>query len=103
MPKFERSGLGQLQIELSDESSWQSVEGSYHHIGTTRMSINPRQVSSTSIVKFTGLVTYIAGSSVFPTSGLSNPTLTICALAIRLADHIKAKYSGQELDKIAFQ
>jgi len=42
--EFERSGLGQLQIELSDdESSWQSVEGSYHHIGTTRMSINPRQ------------------------------------------------------------
>jgi len=68
------------------------------------MSINPRQgvVNEHCQVHGTSNL-YIAGSSVFPTSGLSNPTLTICALAIRLADHIKAKYSGQELDKIAFQ
>jgi choline dehydrogenase-like flavoprotein len=102
--EFERSGLGQLQIELSDdESSWQSVEGSYHHMGTTRMSINPKQgvVNEHCQVHGTSNL-YIAGSSVFPTSGLSNPTLTICALAIRLADHIKGKYSGQELDKISF-
>ena len=32
---------------------------------------------------------YVAGSSVFPTSGAFNPTLTIVALALRLADHIK--------------
>ena len=31
---------------------------------------------------------YVAGSSVFPTSGYSNPTLTIIALALRLADHL---------------
>ena len=31
---------------------------------------------------------YIAGSSVFPTTGYSNPTLTIVALAVRLADHL---------------
>jgi choline dehydrogenase-like flavoprotein len=34
---------------------------------------------------------FIAGSSVFPTSGSATPTLTIIALAIRLADHIKGK------------
>jgi choline dehydrogenase-like flavoprotein len=33
---------------------------------------------------------YIAGSSVFPTAGHANPTLTIVALAIRLADHLKS-------------
>jgi len=33
---------------------------------------------------------YVAGSSVFPSSGASNPTLTIVALALRLADHIKS-------------
>jgi choline dehydrogenase-like flavoprotein len=33
---------------------------------------------------------YIAGSGVFPTAGHANPTLTIVALAIRLADHLKA-------------
>ena len=32
---------------------------------------------------------YIAGSSVFPTSGYANPTLTIVALAARLSDHLK--------------
>ncbi len=32
---------------------------------------------------------YVAGSSVFPTSGYANPTLTIVALALRLADHLK--------------
>jgi choline dehydrogenase-like flavoprotein len=34
---------------------------------------------------------YIAGSSVFPTGGQANPTLTIVALALRLADHLQAK------------
>ena len=32
---------------------------------------------------------YVASSSVFPTVGYSNPTLTIVALALRLADHLK--------------
>ena len=32
---------------------------------------------------------YVAGSSVFSTGGHANPTLTIVALAIRLADHLK--------------
>jgi choline dehydrogenase-like flavoprotein len=36
---------------------------------------------------------YVAGSAVFPTSGQANPTLTIVALAVRLAQHIEAKAS----------
>ena len=35
---------------------------------------------------------YIAGSSVFPTGGYANPTLTIVALALRLADHVKSQF-----------
>jgi choline dehydrogenase-like flavoprotein len=31
---------------------------------------------------------FIAGSSVFPTAGYANPTLTIVALSLRLADHL---------------
>ena len=34
---------------------------------------------------------FVAGSSVFPTGGFANPTLTIVALALRLADHLKGQ------------
>jgi choline dehydrogenase-like flavoprotein len=34
---------------------------------------------------------YIAGSSVFPTAGANFPTITITALAIRLATHVLAE------------
>lgn len=35
---------------------------------------------------------YVAGSSVFPTGlGYANPTLTVAALAVRLADHLKER------------
>ena len=37
---------------------------------------------------------YVAGSSVFPTYGCSNPTLTVVALALRLADHLKKQLAG---------
>jgi choline dehydrogenase-like flavoprotein len=33
---------------------------------------------------------FVAGGSLFPTGGSANPTLTILALALRLADHLKA-------------
>jgi len=38
---------------------------------------------------------YVAGSSVFPTEGTANPTLTIVALALRLADHIKGQLNDR--------
>jgi choline dehydrogenase-like flavoprotein len=61
-----------------------------HHIGTTRMSTDPR----TGVVDPHGAVhgvqnLFLAGSSVFPTAGYANPTLTIVALAMRLAAHLK--------------
>lgn len=65
--------------------------GGYHHMGTTRMSDDPKQgvVDADCRVHETANL-YIAGSSVFPTSGWANPTLTILALALRLADKIKS-------------
>ncbi len=63
---------------------------SRHHIGTTRMHANPRQGVVDPDGKVHGVANlHIAGSSVFPTSGIANPTLTILALAMRLADHLK--------------
>ncbi|WP_375422740.1 GMC oxidoreductase [uncultured Friedmanniella sp.] len=63
-----------------------------HPTGTTRMSVDPRQ----GVVDSDGQVhgvrgLYVTGSSVFPTVGHCNPTQMIVAMAIRLADHLKAK------------
>jgi choline dehydrogenase-like flavoprotein len=61
-----------------------------HTAGTTRMSDNPKLGVVDSNCQVHGVAgLYVAGASVFPTSGHANPTLMILALAIRLADHIK--------------
>ena len=60
-----------------------------HHIGTTRMSDDPRRGVVDADCKLHGVDNlWIAGASVFATSGHANPTLTIVALALRLADHL---------------
>ncbi len=65
---------------------------SNHNIGTTRMADNPKQGVVDADCKMHHVDNFwIAGSSVFPTSGSAQPTLTIVALALRLADHLKAK------------
>ncbi len=89
-----RSESGQLKIVLHEDSYWQTLRGSYHDMGTTRMSTNPRQGVVNEDCQVHGVSNlYVVGSSVFPTGGLSNPTLTIVALATRLADHIKERLS----------
>lgn len=60
-----------------------------HHMGTTRMNQNPRLGVVDPYCRVHGLSNlFIAGSSVFPSTGLVNPTFTIVALAYRLADHL---------------
>jgi choline dehydrogenase-like flavoprotein len=66
-------------------------DGAYggHHIGTARMGASP----ATGVVDRNGKVfgvnnLFIASSAVFPTSSQANPTLTIVAMALRLADHL---------------
>jgi choline dehydrogenase-like flavoprotein len=86
-------GLGTLIDDPSnDETGWPtSMMGGKHHIGTTRMHVDRTQGVVDSDCRVHGLANlYVAGSSVFPTSGYANPTLTIVALALRLADHLKA-------------
>jgi choline dehydrogenase-like flavoprotein len=64
--------------------------GSWHHCGTTRMHDDPKQGVVDANCRVHGIDNlYIAGSSVFTTTGNGNPTLTIVALALRLAEHIK--------------
>jgi choline dehydrogenase-like flavoprotein len=61
-----------------------------HHIGTARMALTERDgVVGPDCAVFGLPNLFIASSAVFPTSGYANPTLTIVALAIRLAKHIR--------------
>jgi choline dehydrogenase-like flavoprotein len=81
-------GLGLLEWTADPDTTL--VEGNHHHLGTTRMHMDPAK----GVVDPEGKVhsvenLYVAGSSVFPTYGASNPTLTIVALSIRLADHLR--------------
>lgn len=89
--EFARSDVGQLQIEPASLEEDLLRYGAYggHHIGTARMGRDPR----TSVVDPNARVhdvanLYIAGSAVFPTSSQANPTLTLLALSLRLADHL---------------
>jgi choline dehydrogenase-like flavoprotein len=61
----------------------------YHQMGGTRMSSDPTAGVVDADCRVHGYANlYVAGSSVFTTSGWANPTLTIAALALRLADHL---------------
>jgi len=91
--ELERLGIARTQVQdwlLTEDNDWPALEGQYHHIGTTRMHEDPKHGVTDSNCRVHGLANlYVAGSSVFPTSGYANPTLTLVALALRLADHLK--------------
>jgi choline dehydrogenase-like flavoprotein len=84
------AGLGHLEFMLGDEHPPALLEGNYHHLGATRMHTDPNEGVVDADCRVHGIRNlYVAGSSVFPTYGCSNPTLTVVALALRLADHLK--------------
>ena len=99
-----RLGLGTVEpaawLARSDKR-WVSDElvsahpiGGFHHMGTTRMAGDPRRGVTDGWGRVHGLPNlHIAGSSLFPTGGWANPTLTILALSLRTADRI-----AEELD-----
>jgi choline dehydrogenase-like flavoprotein len=74
----------QIEDQLAHFHSW------YHHLGTTRMSVSPKSGVVDRDCRVHGIDNlYVAGSSVFPTGGHANPTLTLVALALRLADRLR--------------
>ena len=77
---------------ITDEHATFHLPDVAHPSGTTRMSLDP----STGVVDVNCAVhgvdgLFVAGGSVFPTSGHANPTQMIVAMAVRLADHLKAE------------
>ena len=92
--KLGQNGLGRLQVE--DWFAKGKVDGhvnyGWHHMGATRMALTSQNgVVDTNCRMYDLDNLYIAGSSVFPTSGCANPTFTIMAMTIRLADYLKVK------------
>jgi choline dehydrogenase-like flavoprotein len=85
--RLQQAGLGVLEqsdaeIKFTDAS---------HHMGTTRMADDPRRgVVDRNCAVFGVPNLHVAGSSVFPTAGHANPTLTIVAMCLRLAQHLQS-------------
>ncbi|HWO43256.1 MAG TPA: GMC family oxidoreductase [Candidatus Eisenbacteria bacterium] len=89
--ELRRAGLGYLRIEMRDTALPPTIQGGYHHMGTTRMHEDPKKGVVDANCRVHGISNlFIAGPSVFPTGGYANPTLTTVALALRLADHVKS-------------
>lgn len=88
--EIDRNDLGRIETRLKEEADWPIVQDASHHMGTTRMGTDPE----TSVVNPDCRVhdvrnVFMAGGSVFPTSGCANPTYTMVALSIRLSDHLR--------------
>jgi choline dehydrogenase-like flavoprotein len=89
------AGLGRVRLNefLRDEkdTSWPpDLNAGWHHMGTTRMSDDPKKGvvnAHCQVHDITNL--YIAGSGCYTTSGAANPTLTLVALSLRLSDYLK--------------
>ena len=92
------AGLGRVKLKeyLQDEldnTSWpDGTNAGWHHMGTTRMSDDPKKGVVDANCQIHGIHNlYVAGAGCFSTSSAPNPTLTLVALSLRLSDHVKQK------------
>ena len=95
------SEVARLGYRSPDPVPWQelgagawreSIHDMAHPMGSTRMSVDPRHGVVDPDCQVHGVRgLYVAGGSVFPTSGYMNPTLMIVALALRTAAHIRSE------------
>jgi choline dehydrogenase-like flavoprotein len=92
--EFAAWGGAELTYKPEEVEHCMLREGAYggHHVGTARMGRTPQEGVVDSNCRVFGTAgLYVAGSSVFPTSGQANPTLTAIAMTLRLADHLKQR------------
>lgn len=88
--ELDKAGIGKLHFTRNWAEQAFEKTAMHHHLGSTRMHSDPKQGVVDANCKVHSISNlYIAGGSVFPTSGYSNPTLTMIALSLRLADHVK--------------
>jgi choline dehydrogenase-like flavoprotein len=95
--EFGRAGLGRVKLmdylQGTDDNSWpEYTNAGWHHMGTTRMSDDPKSGVVDANCKVHGIDNlYVAGSGCYTTAAAPNPTLTVVALSLRLSDHVRGK------------
>ncbi|NJL48225.1 MAG: hypothetical protein HC929_13015 [Leptolyngbyaceae cyanobacterium SM2_5_2] len=88
--EFAQAGLGSMRFELDHGTPMIWNPSLHHMMGTTRMHESPTQGVVDANCRVHGVANlFIASSSVFPTGGYANTTLTILALALRVADQVE--------------
>lgn len=85
-----------IAVTTETQTLWpEHIQWCWHHMGTTRMHRDATRGVVDGDCRVHGLHNlFIAGSSVFPTPGSDTPTLTIVALALRLAWHLRSVLSA---------
>jgi len=92
--------LGSFHSRLDEDTApWPIDYDASHHMGSTRMGhdVLTSVVNSDCRLHYSPNV-YVAGSSVFPTSGNANPTYTLVALSIRLGEHLISKLASKKVN-----
>lgn len=100
-----RWGRGRLAYDPRTVAHHMLRDGAYggHHIGTARMGRTPATGVVDTDCRVHGMTNLsIAGASVFPTSSQANPTLTVVAMSLRLAETLKRRFAAApEIDTAA--
>lgn len=78
------------ELMALDPAFRQKCGDGYHHMGGMRMAVSPAEGVVDPDLRIHGMQNgYCLSSAVYPSSGYSNPTHTLLALAVRLADHLR--------------
>jgi choline dehydrogenase-like flavoprotein len=92
LQELSRLEIGELMYSDEDEEKFR-VDDTSHYLGTTRMGNDAKtSVVDPNLRVHSAENLFVAGGSVFPTSGNINPTMVMVALSIRLAKHLREKY-----------
>lgn len=95
--QFGIAGIGRVKLmdflqDEFDHSFPDTTNGGWHHMGTTRMSDDPKKGVVDANCQVHGIANlFVAGAACYATSAAPNPTLTVTALSLRLSNHVKEK------------
>lgn len=79
-----------VRLLLPESNPWQHSQVASHHVGTMRMGQSPTDSVVDGNLQMHGVKNlFVASSAVFKSAGVANPTLTLLALTIRLAEYLK--------------